>query len=82
MIRLISIPSSPASYLLHSFEELRLDARALSKTNENAGFSGQVVGRLLAYVVGEEGVDPSDPLIKIEMIRRALLELVIVSVLM
>ena len=48
------------------FEKIRNEARVASKTPEDAGFAGQLLGRAVASVVGTEGVSEEDPLMKVE----------------
>lgn len=45
------------------------DARAASKTPDDASFAGQLLGRAVAAVVGTEGVDESDPLVKLDKMK-------------
>ena len=56
----------PTVHYLTEFEALRPEARAASKTAEDASFAGQLLGRAVVSMVGTEGVDPSDPLVQIE----------------
>ena len=55
-----------------AFESLRHEARVASKTPEDAGFAGQLLGRAVASVVGTEGVSEDDPLMKVEMMEECL----------
>ena len=48
------------------FEKIRNEAHVASKTPEDAGFAGQLLGRAVASVVGTEGVSEEDPLMKVE----------------
>ena len=59
--------------VIDRFEEIRSDARAASKTPEDAGFAGELLGRTVAAVVGKEGVSEEDPLMKLEKIRTLLM---------
>jgi hypothetical protein len=56
------------------FNEVYSDARAASKTPEEASFAGHLLGRTVAAVVGTEGVDENDPLMKIERMKKFLQE--------
>lgn len=55
-----------------AFESLHHEARVASKTPEDAGFAGQLLGRAVASVVGTEGVSEDDPLMKVEMMEECL----------
>ena len=61
------------TYLVE-FEALRTDARAASKTAEDASFAGQILGRTVASMVGTQGVDPEDPLVQIEKMNDCLMK--------
>lgn len=69
-IRVSGVPS-PVTYLTE-FESLRNDARAASKTAEDASFGGQLLGRAVVSMVGTQGIDPTDPLVQIEKINECL----------
>ncbi len=71
-IRISGVPS-PVTYLVE-FEALRTDARAASKTAEDASFAGQILGRTVASMVGTQGVDPEDPLVQIEKMNDCLMK--------
>lgn len=58
----------------YRFNELYSDARAASKTPEDASFAGHLLGRTVAAVVGTTGVDENDPLMKIEKVKEHLEE--------
>ena len=64
----------PTVHYLTEFEALRPEARAASKTAEDASFAGQLLGRAVVSMVGTEGVDPSDPLVQIERVGVCLSE--------
>lgn len=57
------------------FHALHKEARVAAKVPENAGFAGQLLGRTVVALVGNEGMKEDDPLVQLELVNKLLLEL-------
>lgn len=68
--RVASEGAPDVMYYYAGFEKIRNEARVASKTPEDAGFAGQLLGRAVVSVVGTEGVSETDPLMKVEMMEK------------
>ena len=55
------------------FHSLHKEARVAAKVPENAGFAGQLLGRTVVALVGNEGMSEEDPLVRLEKVNDLLL---------
>lgn len=59
------------------FHALHKEARVAAKVPDNAGFAGQLLGRTVVALVGNDGVKEDDPLVQLELVNKLLLEFVL-----
>lgn len=60
--------------MMCSFNQLLHDARVAAKVPSNSGLAGQLLGRTVVALMGTEGVDKEDPLVRLETVQKCLLQ--------
>ena len=60
--------------MICSFNQLLHDARVAAKVPSNSGLAGQLLGRTVVALMGTEGVDKEDPLVRLETVQKCLLQ--------
>ena len=50
--------------MIYRFHAIHKDARVAAKVPENSGFAGQLLGRTVISLVGNEGMKEDDPLVQ------------------
>lgn len=56
------------------FRALHKEARIAARVPENTGFAGQLLGRTVVALVGNEGMKEDDPLVQLELVNKLLME--------
>lgn len=59
------------------FRAIHKEARVAARVPENSGFAGQLLGRTVVALVGNEGMKEDDPLVQLELVNDLLLECVL-----
>ena len=62
------------SSLTLRFRSVYKEARVAAKVPEASGFAGQLLGRTVVALVGSEGLNENDPLVKLDRLNTLLLE--------